>query len=131
MKTLVASLSALVLFSLPTYGQNLNCDLEEYESAPGLTAAVNGDTLELTWDGDNNQELRLRLGIRGGTPTIDDLSIRRDGGAQWVSVAGDVTPEFHVVSGFRRITNQQLNPLRALGVELTSEIVDEKKWDAF
>ena len=131
MKTPVALLSVLLLFGLPTYGQSLDCDLQEYENAPGLTAALTGATLELTWDGDNNQELRLRLGILEGTPTIKDLAIRRDGGARWVSVAGNVTPEFHVVSGFRRITNQQLNPLRRLGVELTPEIIDEKKWDAF
>ena len=131
MKTPVALLGALLLFGQPTYGQRLDCDLGEYENTPGLTATLTGDTLELTWDGDNNQELRLHLGIRGGTPTINDLAIRRDGRAQWVSVAGSVSPEFHVVSGFRRITNQQLNPLRQLGVELTPEIIDEKKWDAF
>ncbi len=131
MKPPVALLSALLMFGQVTYGQSLDCDLQEYENVPGLTAALTGDTLELTWDGADDQELRLRLGIRGGTPTINDLAIRRDGAAQWVSVVSNVTPEFHVVSGFRRITNQQLNPLRALGVELTPEIIDEKKWDAF
>ncbi len=131
MKFPVALLSALLMFGPVTYGQSLDCGLQEYENVAGLTAALSGDTLELTWDGADDQEVRLRLGIRGGKPTINDIAIRPDGAAGWVSVVSNVTPEFHVVSGFRRITNQQLNPLRALGVELTPEIIDEKKWDAF
>ena len=41
----------------------------------------------------------------------------------------NVTPEFRVVSGVRRVTAQQLRPdsLAALGVEITPEILDA--WD--
>jgi hypothetical protein len=35
------------------------------------------------------------------------------------------------MSGLRRMSNQQMQPLRGLGVELTSEIVDKYRWDPF
>ena len=95
------------------FAQAPMCNLSGYKAAPGLTAAVAGDTLALTWDGDPNQEVRMQLTINSGTPTIKDLSVRRKGGT-WASVASNATPEFRVVSGFRRATDQQIKPLRDL-----------------
>ena len=63
-------------------------------------------------------------------PRIQDLAVRRRGGA-WAAVASNVTPEFRVVSGLRRLTNQQLDPLAGLGVPITQELVDREKWEAF
>ena len=34
-------------------------------------------------------------------------------------------------SGLRRATDQQIKPLRDLGVEITSKVIDEIKWEAF
>src|SRR4051812_13726902 len=79
----------------------LNCSLAQYKAVSGLTAVADAVTLTLTWDGDRNQELRLRFGISAGTPTIQDLSVRKRGGV-WTSLAANVTPEFRVVSGIRR-----------------------------
>ena len=93
----------------------LNCSLSQYKATSGLTAVADAATLTLTWDGDRNQELRLRLGITEGTPTIQDLSVRRRGGA-WASLAANVTPEFRVVSGIRRMDNQSLEGLRKNGI---------------
>ena len=112
------------------FAQAPMCNLSGYKAAPGLTAAVAGDTLALTWDGDPNQEVRMQLTINSGTPTIKDLSVRRKGGT-WASVASNATPEFHVVSGFRRATDQQIKPLKDLGVEITPEVIDRIKWEAF
>ena len=70
------------------------------------------------------------LGIDEGTPTIRELAIRRKGSA-WTTLAANAQPEFRVVSGFRRMSNQQLQPLNGLGVAIMPAIVDEKKWDAF
>ena len=54
--------------------------------------------------------LRLRLTINAGTPTIRELAVRKKGG-QWSTLATNVTPEFRVVSGLRRATQQQTEPL--------------------
>ncbi|MBI4521437.1 MAG: hypothetical protein HY701_11410 [Gemmatimonadetes bacterium] len=114
----------------PARADALSCDLTRYTGSAGLTAAVSGDVLTLAWDGDPGQEARLSLIIDDGVPTLQEWAVRRKGGA-WAAVISRVTPEFRIVSGFRRITNQQLTPLRELGVEITQEIVDAKKWDAF
>ena len=53
---------------------------------------------------------------------------RADSGTR---LAPNFTPEYRIVSGLRRMTNQQMVPLRGLSVPLTSEIVDKYKWDAF
>ena len=99
------ALAAAILFLGPAAKADpLNCRLAEYKALPGLTATVAGDTLMVTWEGDRNQELRLQLAIIGGTPTIQELAVRRKGG-MWVTLAANATPDFRVVSGLRRITN--------------------------
>jgi hypothetical protein len=108
----------------------LNCNLAGYKPAPGLSAAVAADALTLAWDAETGREVRMQLTIDRGTPTIQDLAVRRRGG-QWAVVVSHATPEFRVVSGLRRMSNQQITPLRQLDVEITPEIVDAKKWDAF
>ncbi len=130
---LLVALSAVVLMAMtaaPSQADALRCDLQNYRAAPGLAAAVADDTLALTWDGNADQEVRLRLNINGGTPTVRDLAVRRKGAA-WATLASDVTPDFRVVSGVRRMTQQQLQPLRRLGVEITPEIIEHAQWDAF
>jgi hypothetical protein len=128
---LVLTLAVLAGFAPAASAQDtLTCDLAGYRAQAGLTAAMAGDTLSLTWVGDRNQELRMQLVVRQGTPTIRDLAIRRSGG-QWATVVSNATPEFGVVTGMRRVTNQQLQPLKQLGVPITPELIEEIKWDAF
>ena len=122
--------AAAVLVASAASADPLKCDLTGYKTAPGLTAAVADDTLSLVWDGDNSQELRLRFTLNGGTPTIKELALRKKGG-QWATLAANVTPEFRVVSGLRRATQQQTEPLVKLGIELTPEVIDKIKWEAF
>src|SRR5262249_45910099 len=56
--------------------------------------------------------------------------IRKRGGS-WETLAANVTPDFRVTSGLRRMSSQQIAPLRGLGVELTPEIVDRFRWEPF
>jgi hypothetical protein len=125
-------------------------DLSQYRAQPGLTALVDGNTLVLTWDGNpENQgtpgiEFRMRLGIEQGVPTILELGYRNPKGEaangktevageleQWQVLVSNVTPEFRIVSGIRRVTQQQTAPLEELGITLTEDILDSIKWDAF
>ena len=126
----LALVAILIGVATVVHADPLSCDLSAYEAQPGLTATVAGDVLTLTWEGDQENDVRLRFAIDGGTPTLRELAIRPAGGA-WRVLATDATPEFRVVSGVRRVTQQQTEPLEELEVPLTSETLNEIKWDAF
>jgi len=121
----IAALAAPALSADP-----LTCNLTAYKALPGMAAAVSDNTLAVTWDGEKNQEIRLRFAIENGTPTIRDIAVRAKGG-QWATLATNVQPDYRVVSGLRRATDQQLKPLHDLGVKITPEILDQIRWEAF
>jgi hypothetical protein len=39
---------------------SLNCNLSQYKAAPGLTAAIEQDTLVVSWTGQNGADLSAR-----------------------------------------------------------------------
>ena len=109
----------------------LNCNLSGYQGAAGLNAAATGDSLAVTWEGDRNQELRLRFVIDNGTPTIAELAARKKGAA-WGTLASNVTPEFRVVSGRRRMDREAEEGLEENGIkEITPEVFEKNQWDPF
>ena len=126
----IALATAIISVATVGYADPLSCDLTAYEAQPGLIAAVVDEVLTVTWDGDNGNEVRLQFAIDQGTPTIRELAVRPAGGL-WRVLATDATPEFRLVSGVRRVTQQQTEPLVELGVPLTAEKLNEIKWEAF
>src|SRR5580693_1978686 len=94
-------LLAVALFAPALSADPLGCNLADYKPAPGLTAQVADNTLVIIWDGDRGREVRLRLAVQSGVPTIRDLSIRPKGTA-WIELAAHAVPEFRIVSGKRR-----------------------------
>ncbi len=123
------SIAAVVCCAAAASGQSFTCDLHEYKPAEGLRAEVRSGALELNWQGERGEPLRAAFTIRDGQPIVTELAARGTGG--WVVLARDLTPEFQVTSGKRRLSQQQIAPLRELGVELTPEVVDREKWFAF
>ncbi len=108
----------------------LRCDLSAYRPQGGLVASVADDVLSVVWSGDRDQEARLTLAVENGAPVLRELAVRRLR-ASWQTVAAGARPDFRVVSGRRRMSNQQMEPLRGLGVAITPEVMDRYKWDAF
>ena len=130
-KHLRLSLSAItVCVTLTAQADPINANLTAYKPQPGLRATIANETLTVVWQGDRASELQLRFVIERGTPTIRELAIRPTGG-QWRVLATNMTPEYRVVSGIRRVTQQQIEPLEQLGIPLTQAKLDEIKWDAF
>ena len=127
-----AALMAAAAAIVPAvHADPLACSLSAYTATAGLAAAVDGGALTLTWDGDKNGEVRLRLSINSGTPTIQDVAVRSKGGS-WATVATNLTPEFRVVSGYRRLDQEALPALKiAFNDEITQKLLDHYKWDAF
>lgn len=122
--------AASLAISLPVYADGLSCNLSRYSSQTGLSASLAQNTLTVTWDGETDNEIRLRLTIVDGTPTIRELAVRPRGG-QWTTLATDATPEFHVVTGVRRLPMEQIEPLLSSGLKMTPEVVEQNKWEAF
>lgn len=126
----VLTTAAVLLAAVPAAADPLSCTLDRYRAQPGLTATIASDALTIQWSGDRTQELRARFVLENGTPTIAELAVRKAGGA-WGVVASNAVAEYRVTTGLRRMSNQQMAPLRGLGVELTDDIVDTYRWDPF
>jgi hypothetical protein len=110
--------------------QSLNCDMSQFKAAAGLTAALEPDALAVTWNGANGSELRARYAIDSGQPIVRELAVRKSGGP-WAPLGQNLVPEFYVKSGVRRMTTQQGDPLRDLGIDITPAVIEKNKWYAF
>jgi len=106
------------------------CNLEQYQPSAAIQVANNRNGLSVTWNGKDDQQLQMLLVIEQGEPVIRSLDMR-NATLPWARVLTNAQIEYKIVEGFRRISNQQLSPLRSLGVEFTQEIVDRYKWDVF
>src|SRR5713226_286241 len=110
--------------------QRLDCDFKEYKPLDGLKADLKEDALHLTWQGERGQQLRAAFGVQDSQPVVRELAARKNGGA-WVILGRNLSPEFNVTSGRRRLSEQQMAPLRGLKIALTPEVVEREKWKAF
>lgn len=109
--------------------QALTCESSEYKPLPGLAATQDALGVRLEWTGAQRAELRASFAIENSVPTVRELAVRARGGA-WRTLGRNLTPEYFLVSGRRRISNQQLNPLRQLGLTSTG-ILEREKWKVF
>jgi hypothetical protein len=108
----------------------LNCDLAAYKPQDGLKAQMRAGLLEVTWQGERREQLRAVFAVRDRQPVVQELAVRKDSG-NWIVLGGNLSPEFQITSGVRRLSQQQIAPLRELGVALTPEVIEREKWNAF
>lgn len=108
----------------------LTCDLSGYKAQDGLKAQMRSGLLEVTWQGERREQLRAVFTSRENQPVVEELAARKDGG-NWVVLGANLSPEFQITSGVRRLSQQQIGPLKELGVELTPEVIEREKWNAF
>lgn len=127
---IACTLAAAAAFTVNLPAAPLACEMGEYKPQEGLEAKVENDTLTLTWQGERNAMLRAGFGIDEERPVVKSLEVRRQGG-DWSPLGTNLAPEFRVSTGRRRISNQQLNPVRDLGRPVTPELVEREKWNVF
>src|SRR5215510_6315276 len=97
---------ALLVATISTaFADSLTCDMSQYKAVPGITAANEANLLVVTWTGQAGDELRIRYAIEGGRPVIRDFAIRKAKGA-WAALGQNLTPEYRVTSGIRRMSEQ-------------------------
>jgi hypothetical protein len=109
--------------------QTSTCDRQAYKPVNDLTAEQSGDAVTLTWAGESHQQLRARFAIRGGQPQVVELAAR-DAGGPWIVLGKDLTPEFQVTTGKRRLSATQQNFMKKLGID-TPEEEEKRKWNTF
>ena len=116
----------LIGSSLILHAEAIVCDLTDYKAGIGPTAAVQGESLTVTW-GQSGGTARAIFAIQNGQPLIRELSVRAQNGT-WRTLARNLVPEFEVTSGVRRISNQQLAPLtKELHEKITPELIEREK----
>jgi hypothetical protein len=95
----------------------------------GLRAAASGGGVTLTWMGERDQELRAEFGLRDGQPVVEELAARKAGGT-WVELGKDLTPQFEVTTGRRRMSKTEKDILVRLHQD-TPENEEIYKWNVF
>jgi hypothetical protein len=129
--TIFRKLAIPVLLSAATVSAaQLSCDLSAYKDSPGLKAEMRGDALRITWQGERGEQLRAAFAIRDGQPLVRELAARKGSGG-WIVLGRDLVPEYQVTTGVRRLSEQQMEPLRELKIQFTPEVVEREKWNAF
>jgi hypothetical protein len=95
------------------------CDLKECKPVDAMKAETAAGTLQVTWQGERDQQLRAQFAIRDGQPLVQELAASKGQGS-WIVLARNVTPEFEVTSDVRRMSEQQADPRRAWATHWTN-----------
>src|SRR6185436_4331584 len=130
MRTLLSVAFLSLVMVSAALGQSLKCDISQYKASAGLTAAIDQDALVVTWAGQAGSEVRARYAIQNGQPVVRELAVRKQGG-QWATLGQNLTPEYHVVSGLRRMSSDHAEAFPRSGIELTPEVIAKNRWYAF
>ena len=127
----ICCISLSLSVSLSGQPDPLNVSLSNYSPSEQLTAEVNDDTLTVRWNGMDAERLRVKFVVLRGRPTVAELAARSSATEPWRVLGRNLQPEYRIVTGVRRVTMQQTEPLEAMGVPLTENKLNEIKWDAF
>ncbi len=125
----VAALLGLAISAGVGSAQTFNCDLGDYKDVDGVKAEVSRGSVALTWQGEAGQELRAQFTLREGQPVVQELAARKSGG-QWIVLGKDLTPQFEVTTGRRRISSTEMDILKAQHTD-TPENIEQYKWTVF
>jgi hypothetical protein len=129
MMRVLAALLGVVVAAGVSEAQTLNCDLRDYKSVDGVKAEMSRGSVGLTWEGEAGQELRAQFALRDGQPMVQELVARKSGG-QWVVLGKELTPQFEVTTGRRRISSTEMDILKAQHTD-TPENIEQYKWTVF
>ena len=121
-------LLAMTLLSTIARAQQIQCSFDGYKAVEGLRAVMNRGTLEMTWQGEAGQELKASFSIQDGHPVVRQLAARSRGA--WHVLGKDLTPDFQVTTGRRRISATQRKLLKTFGIDTPAE-EDVRKWNTF
>ncbi len=122
-------LTAFAVLSGAAAAQTMHCNMQAYKAVDGVKVAAAANSIELAWLGEKGQQLRARFTLLNGQPVIQELAAQKAGGA-WIVLGKDLTPDFQVTTGKRRISITELSILKQLGLD-TPENENTYKWNVF
>ena len=127
-------LAIITCLSMTAAAQAVECDFKSYRPIEGMKAQqMSGGVLSLTWQGEAGQPLRALFSIKDGHPVVEQMAAARPGGGgggPWEVLGTDLTPEFQVTTGRRRISATQRNLLKRFDIDTPAE-EDIRKWNTF
>jgi hypothetical protein len=121
-------LLGMLLLSGMAKAENLQCSFDNHKPVEGIDARMNQGTLEMAWQGEAGEQLQALFTIRDGHPVVQQLAARSSGA--WQILGKDLTPDFQVTTGRRRISSTQRNLLKKFGIDTPAE-EDARKWNTF
>jgi len=127
--TTALGLTAIAFLCGAAAAQTMQCNMQGYKAVDGVKVAAAANSIELAWPGEKGQQLRARFSLRDGQPVIQELAVQKIGGA-WIVLGKDLTPDFQVTTGKRRISITELSILKHLGLD-TPENENTYKWNVF
>jgi hypothetical protein len=127
-KTFFAAL-ILALCGSVAVAQSLSCSTRDYKPVNGISVAAVAGSVTVSWPGEHGDELRARFGLRSGAPFIEELAARKSGG-DWVVLGRDLTPDFEVTAGRRRMSSTEINILKKFNQD-TPANEEFYKWNVF
>jgi hypothetical protein len=120
---------AFILCGTAAAAQTTICSLQDWKGIAGVSVTANRDSVEVLWSGEQGQQNRALFALRNGQPVIAELAARKPGGV-WIVLGKDLTPDFQVTTGRRRISTTELDILKKLHKD-TPEAENEYKWNVF
>ena len=121
-------LAGIILLSAAATAQSSKCNFDGYKPVPGMEATIKSGGLTLGWQGESGQQMQALFTIRDGRPIVQELALRHNGA--WIVLGRDLTPDFQVTTGRRRISSTQRKLLKGFNID-TPEEEDIRKWNTF
>src|SRR3989442_2888229 len=119
----------VILFSGFIPARALNCDFSAYKATDGIKAEAKGDAIVFSWQGEGGQQLQAQFSLRNSQPLVQELAARSSAVA-WIVLGKDLTPDFEVTTGKRRISGGLVSLLKAAKMD-TPEEEERRKWNIF
>src|SRR5215469_5249652 len=110
-------------------GAQATCDRHAFKAVSGINVEENRESISLLWSGESGEQPRARFAVRNGQPMVSELAVHAESG-NWVVLGHDLTPEFQVTTGRRRLSSTQLSYMKKLGIYAPEE-EEKRKWNTF
>jgi hypothetical protein len=126
---MLAAVLGLGMISGVGAAQGVICNMQGFKAVDGIRVELDPGGVALTWQGEGQQELRAKFALRDGQPVVAELAARKAGGG-WMTLGKDLTPQFEVTTGRRRMSKTELDILKRLNLD-TPENEERYKWNVF